>query len=55
MHVFLPAGIPPDGSPVEIISVYYTTLIVVMYSLALVGLIFCAMSLTFVIVFRKKK
>ncbi len=48
-------GIPPDGTPIEIINTIHVALIIIMDIMAIVGVTFAIVCLVFNIVFRNKR
>ena len=48
-------GIPPDGSPVEIVHTFHIALIVVFYFLASLGIVFAIVCLLFNIIYRERQ
>ena len=48
-------GVPPDGTPQEVIHTFQLGLVVVFYILAAVGFIFCVACLMFNFVFRNRR
>ena len=48
-------GPPPDGSPIEVKTVYSTVLVIFAYTWASFGILFSFFCLIFIIIFRKRK
>ena len=48
-------GVPPDGTPQEVIHTFQLGLVIVFYFLAAVGTIFSVVCLLFNFVFRNKR
>jgi gamma-aminobutyric acid type B receptor len=53
--IVFPYGIPPDGTPERNISFFHISLIVILYTLASVGLVCCLVCFIFILAFRKKR
>jgi len=51
----LTGGIPPDGTPVQIIHTYKTGLVVFYYILAAIGVVLAIVCGVFNFVYRKRK
>ena len=54
-NFFPTEGIPPDGTPIKIISAHHTATVVLLYTLASLGMILAAVCLVFNIVYRNHK
>ena len=51
----LAAGIPPDGTPINVINTFKTELVVILDILAVAGIVFAIVCLVFNVVFRNRK
>ena len=50
-----PQGVPPDGTPLEMINYLPVGLLVVLYLLAIGAIVFAVVCMLFNFIFRKKK
>uniref|UniRef100_A0A1X7VPL5 G-protein coupled receptors family 3 profile domain-containing protein n=1 Tax=Amphimedon queenslandica TaxID=400682 RepID=A0A1X7VPL5_AMPQE len=50
-----PDGVPPDGTPIRIVSTFHLSLVVIFYAISFAGLVFCVVCLIFTFYFRNKK
>ena len=48
-------GIPPDGTEIKIVNTIHVSLIVIFYTVAILGLVFAVACLAFNFYFRNKK
>ena len=52
---FLADDIPPDGSPIDTITVFSTFTVVLIFTLSIFGMLLSLVCLAFTIIFRERK